>query len=95
MLVGSSLSDVVATLLPPAPDEEQQTEEVDVDDHDDDVADRLVLQRDRIPAAERLRLQEVERAVDDVGAVPAELLVGVVDPLVRHDAERRNITPNV
>ena len=37
--------------------------------------------------AERLRLQEVERAVDDLPLAPTEVRVGVVDPLVGHDAE--------
>src|SRR3954462_14232576 len=40
-----------AALLPPVPDEDQQPEEVDVDQYDHDVAHRLVLQRDRVPAA--------------------------------------------
>src|SRR6476660_1388350 len=61
-----------AALLPPVPDEDQQPEEVDVDQHNHDVAHRLVLQRDRIPAAGGLGLQDAAAAIDRVLAIPAE-----------------------
>ena len=72
----------VAALLPPVPDEQHQSEEVDVDDHDDDVADGFVLKGDRIPPTGRLRLEDAPRAVDQLVTRPAEVLVRMVDELV-------------
>ena len=62
------------------------TDDVLLDD-DDDVADGLVGGGEREVAAEGLGLQQIERPVEHVGLAPAEVLVGVVDELVRHHAE--------
>src|SRR6478735_4388398 len=74
----------LATLLPLAPDVDQQAEEPDVDDDDADVAHRLPRNGDRVErAADRRRLEDVERAVDDVRGAPAELGIRVSDPAIR------------
>ena len=49
----------------------------------DDVADSFVRRREGEVTPERLGLEEIERTVDDLALRPAEVAVGVVDPLVR------------
>src|SRR5262245_14403747 len=77
-----------APLLPPTPDPDRQSEEDDVDDDDHDVADLLIRDGEREVTAVHLWLEQAEGSVDDLLLGPVEVLVGVLDPTVRDDAER-------